>query len=510
MNKKSLIVTMLTILTVAMLLGACGGGKSSTAAPDSTGNKGSASAGTEGEKLKPYEVVIAFYGNDQADLQAVQDEMSKITEEKFNATVKLMPISLSAWAQQTNLMLAGNEKVDIILTSTLFNYASQVAKGQLKPLNELLDKYGEGIKSALDPYQLAASQIKGENYAVANVRDMAAYYGINMRKDLVDKYNIDITKIKTIQDLDAVFKIIKENEPDVVPLVSKNPGTAPFTAGYTTYDPLGGGIGVLPNYDNNLKVVDWFETKEYEEQLKLLRSWYEQGYILKDAATSKQDGRELVKAGKAFSFLSNMKPGSDQENSRRLGKEFVSAALTEAYMTTDLIDAVMWSIPKNSADPERAMMVLNLLYSDKDFYNLFAWGIENKHYIKKSDNVIDYPQGVDLKNIGYNFSTPYMFGNQFLSYTWSTEEPDIYKKIAEFNKTATRSKGLGFLFDVEQVKTEVAAVNNVTSEYRLGLETGTLDPVENLPKFIEKLKASGIDKIIAEKQKQLDEWAKTK
>lgn len=55
----------------------------------------------------------------------------------------------------------------------------------------------------------------------------------------------------------------------------------------------------------------------------------------------------------------------------------------------------------------------------------------------------------------------------------------------------------------------MASVNNVLTEFSIGLETGTLDPVENLPIFISKLKASGIDKIISEKQKQLDEWAKT-
>ncbi len=40
-----------------------------------------------------------------------------------------------------------------------------------------------------------------------------------MRKDLVDKYNIDTTKIKSLDDLDAVFKIIKDNEPGIIPTV---------------------------------------------------------------------------------------------------------------------------------------------------------------------------------------------------------------------------------------------------------------------------------------------------
>jgi len=36
--------------------------------------------------------------------------------------------------------------------------------------------------------------------------------------------------------------------------------------------------------------------------------------------------------------------------------------------------------------------------------------------------------------------------------------------------------------------------------------TGTVDPDEYLPKAIEKFKAAGLDKIIAEAQSQIDAW----
>jgi putative aldouronate transport system substrate-binding protein len=49
----------------------------------------------------------------------------------------------------------------------------------------------------------------------------------------------------------------------------------------------------------------------------------------------------------------------------------------------------------------------------------------------------------------------------------------------------------------------------VKTQYANALETGTIDPKDKLAEFISKLKAAGIDKIIAEKQKQLDAWAKS-
>ncbi|MNP84439.1 hypothetical protein D3C76_1837450 [compost metagenome] len=52
-------------------------------------------------------------------------------------------------------------------------------------------------------------------------------------------------------------------------------------------------------------------------------------------------------------------------------------------------------------------------------------------------------------------------------------------------------------------------MGNVIAQYYLPLETGSVDPEEILPQFIAKLKTAGIDKVIAEKQKQLDEWVKS-
>ena len=101
-----------------------------------------------------------------------------------------------------------------------------------------------------------------------------------------------------------------------------------------------------------------------------------------------------------------------------------------------------------------------------------------------------------------------MLGNQFLSYIWNGDDPKLWEKMNAFNKSAVMSKALGFSFNAEPVKTEVAAVTNVQNQYKVGLETGTLDPEVKLPEFVKALKAAGIEKIIAEKQKQLDEWAK--
>ncbi|MFD0698462.1 ABC transporter substrate-binding protein [Paenibacillus sp. GCM10027628] len=499
--KKSLTSVSALIIGSMLVLSACGG------------NNGGAvpAAGDNAAKPaeKPVELNVAFplFGAVPKDMSLVQDAINKIAQQKINATVKLTPISFGNWDQQVNLMLSSNEKLDLMFVGGS-NYSSYVAKGQIVALNKLIEQHGQGISKALEPSYLNASQIAGSIYAIPTIRDLATYHGLTMRKDLADKYHIDPAKIKTLDDVEAVLKTIKDNEPNVAPLIPSAIGRSMLDV-YPWYDILGDSIGVLPNYDNNLKAVNLYETQEYAQFVKKMRGWYTSGLILKDAATNKTSQFDLIKSGRGFAYMANMKPGFELQESKSSGVPVITASLRPPVSTTTTVTGVMWGIPINSKTPEKAMDFLNLMYTDKDIVNLFDWGVEGKHYVVKSDNVIDYPQGVDSKTSGYSVNMGWLFGNQFLSHVFNGDDPKIWEKMDQFNKTAMKSKALGFTFDASPVKAEYAAVTNVVTQYKLPLETGSVDPDKVLPEFISKLKSAGIDKIIAEKQKQLDEWAKS-
>lgn len=152
------------------------------------------------------------------------------------------------------------------------------------------------------------------------------------------------------------------------------------------------------------------------------------------------------------------------------------------------------------------MMFLNLLYTNEKLANLFVWGIEGKHYVKVSETQVDYPDGVDKSNVKYGISD-YMGGNTSIIYVFKTDAPDLRKQIIEFNQKVTKSKAFGFAYNSEPVKNEITAINAVIEQYKKALDTGTMDPTQKLAEFNIKLKAAGLDKVIAEKQKQLNEWA---
>lgn len=503
MNRK---LGWLCLLLVVMLaVTACSGNSGGNQA--SGGNKEANSANSAGSKEEPYEVVYAYpaFSNVPADILEVQEAINKISVEKINVKVKLSPISNSAFTNQINLMLSSGEKLDLFVM--LSNYSNQVAKGALYPIGGIMEENAQGTIDALGADYYNATKVGGVSYGVPSLRDLAQDFGIVVRKDIVEKYNINLDNIKAFDDFEQIFKVVKENEPGMAGATNLTNGSILST--YGIQDPLGNNLGVLMNHGlDDLKVVNLFASEEYKQIVSKIREWYLAGYLVKDAATSPELNNVMVKSGKAASWLSAMKPGFETQESRNVGVDMVAARTQAPVAMTDTVTNVAIGVAANSEKPDKALQFLNLMYTDKEIVNLIDWGIEGKHYVKVegTDNVIKYPDGVTSDNVGYK-SDGWMHGNQFLSYVFEGDDPEVYVKMNEFNQSAAKSKALGFTFNGDSVKAEIAACNAVLDQYRRSIESGVLDPDKALPEFLKKLEDAGINKIIAEKQKQLDEWA---
>ena len=100
----------------------------------------------------------------------------------------------------------------------------------------------------------------------------------------------------------------------------------------------------------------------------------------------------------------------------------------------------------------------------------------------------------------------FSLGNLFITYLYTGDPDDKWEKFAQWNKTAIPSQILGFHFDPTPISLELAAVTSVSTQYARGLFTGQSDPKIYLPKLNSDLKQAGMDKILAEQQRQLDEW----
>lgn len=85
--------------------------------------------------------------------------------------------------------------------------------------------------------------------------------------------------------------------------------------------------------------------------------------------------------------------------------------------------------------------------------------------------------------------------------------PDNIEELFQaYNDSAIISPNNGFTFDAVPVETQVAALTNVISEYAPSLETGSVDPAEYIPKFLEALNANGAEALVAEVNNQLTQF----
>ena len=486
---KKMTRMLVILLVTALIMAGCSSNEESSTSEDGS-----------------YEVVMAYMNfTNVKDLELVQEEMSKISKEKINATVKLVPISAGAWQEQSNLLLTGSEKLDLILSSSFYGYNTNAIKGQYLPLDDLLESHGQGILEVMPEHILEGNKVDGNIYGIPSVRDWGANYGIAMRKDIIDKYNIDLSQIKEWKDLEKVFAIVKENEPTMTPLVNTGLSPVEMLMG-GKFDQIGDYLGVM-RFDDAGKVVNLFEQPDYVENVELVRDWYQKGYILKDAATSTEASVNIVAAGKGFGYFNNLKPGYDVQESIIAGTEMVVLEFTEPFTFTSASTGFNLSISKNTRNKEKTMEFLNLLYTDADVMNLLANGVEGKHYVENDEGTIEMPEGVTESNYVFN---AWMLGNNALTDPWVGNPANYWEIMNEFNESAIISPAFGFTFNPDPVKTEIAAATNVLNEYRRGIESGTLDPDKSLSDFNEKLKAAGLDKIMAEKQKQFDEWEANK
>ena len=490
MNKKKAMALLLVSVMAGSMLAGCGSDNASSS------NDGS-SKSADSSNQDSYTVKILAPGDASTDDCAkISEAASKITEEKFNTKVELTRVGFGSYDQQVNLTLASSEKLDLMY-EYCGNVTSAISSGQIVPITDYLDSYGSDMKSQISDSDWKCVTFNGDIYGVPANKEKATGWGFAMNKEMADATGIDYSSIKTEEELEPLLEKVKEMYPDVYPIVSNNGSMSLMT----DQDDLGGDIGSLESASgDNTTVINYYGTDEYMNEMKLRYDWAQKGLLMPDASTSTENANSLIGAGKGFGRFTNTKPGIEKEMEKEVGKEVVVLEMVKPYTTTTRVD-IVWYVPHNSEKPERAVQVLNEIYTNPDLANLFINGLEGKHYefVDKEKGIVNYPEGVNASNTGYT-SLPWAWPNETISYIWEGLDSDIWDQIQEFNKDATVSPAKGFAWDNTEVQNEVTACANVVAKYGPALECGSLEPETTIPKFLDELKAAGADTIIAEKQ----------
>lgn len=527
---KRLLTVLLAGLLAAGAVTGCSQepGASSAAAPSADGSSSAAessSAAGEADTSEQVNLVYYYWGTPQNDLASVNEALNEYLLEKMNTTVELKLIDGGTYDSKMALVMSGNEEYDLCFTSSWANnYYTNVANGAYVDMGPLLDAYAPVTKETAPQRFWDAITVNGRIYGAINFQQSAAGFGFRVQAPLADKYEFDWQNAKQLSDIEPFLEDIKANEPTLIPF-GYNRTVDPFVKGPIAwgYDAIGDifSPGWVALDDESLTVVNQYDTDAFREYTALMRSWYEKGYLRADAATL-SDVTPDVKAGKYAIEYEQIDLGTEDFEAAGLeyqGRMYPYSGIVsydhkfiEPILTNEKASATMTSISVTSRHPERAMMFIELMNTDRYAYNLLCNGIEGKHYTREGELINIIADG------GYQPFTSWEFGNMANCYIASGNWPAGGEEIREdgltvangmwydLNQNVEGSPLLGFVFDAEPVKSEIANCQAVIDQLYYSISCGSVDPETYIPQFNDQLKAAGMEKIIAEKQKQLDEW----
>ncbi|MFB5673831.1 ABC transporter substrate-binding protein [Paenibacillus terreus] len=483
-KKRRLTTVLASLMSLMLVLSACGGGGSGSGA-DGSG---------EG---KPVELIWYTIGTPQKDVDKVMEEVSKYTQEKINATVTMKMIDWGDYAQKMQVNVASGEPMDILFTSSGgFDYVQNARKGAFLELDELLEQHGKELTQAIDPAFLSGSKVDGHNYGIPANKELPQQEVWRFNKTLLDKYNLDISNARSLDSLEPLLKTIKEKEPTVTAFAMDKQYVP-----YVPYDYIIQNLPMAVKLDTkDYKIVNILETDEMKAALKTMHKYYKAGYVSPEAATTGSTN-DLTTSGNWFLDRAQTQPLAENLWSASYGYPVVTTPASDAIITNMSVQGSIMAISANSEYPEKAMEFLNLLNTDPVLRNMVDSGIEGVHYKRVDDK--------HMENLpeSKSYDMPsYSLGNNMLLYLNPNDPDNKWDEFKKFNAEGVSSPILGFNFDASKVSTELAAVQNVKEQFWAALMTGTLDPEQNLDQVIEKFNEAGLPKVMAEAQSQLDAW----
>lgn len=488
-----------------------------TTAPEPTTEPVEAPTATtppEPTPLPPVELTWYLIGNGQpAGTEEVMAALNELPQmQAINTKLNIVVYGWGDYDQKVQLMFSGNEECDLVFTSGWANpYINGSLNGNFIALDDLLPQYAPNTWAQMPAAAWTMSKVDGKIYAIPNQQIWYNSYGVLTRKELAEKYGLDLANVNTYADLTPYLAALKAGEPQLGDkLVSDLLGVTGTTSGEVAgYEVVNGVIdgAMIKAGDTNRTIVDYYQTDAYRQAMDLLHSWSVAGYLPKEAAgfndliAQRQNGFFPV-------FLHIAKPGNDGELATSAGGEWIMKNLTQ-HLYLSGVTSTLTAVCASSKNPERAVMFLDLMNTDPVVYNMVAKGLEGKSWIwvDEANKVIGFPEGVDASNSPYYLNIDWELGNQFNAYYTNPKQVGAWEATAQGNQEAALPLAGPFIFDPTPVQAEIAACGTATSQFDNLTKLGAVDPSDaeqGLAAFIAARQACGVDKIIAEAQNQLN------
>ncbi|MBU3099797.1 MULTISPECIES: DUF3502 domain-containing protein [Clostridium] len=467
-------------------------------------------------KLDKVELKMYILGDKPKDFDKVYAEVNKIMSKKINATLNVQFISWADKDTKYPLLFSSGDNFDLAFTATGWCFYNQIAtnKGFYELSNDFIQKYAPQTWKNEPKTAWDQAKVNGKVYMVPNDQNEYNYSLFAIRGDLREKYKIP--EIKSIDGLKKYYDAIAKNEKAIVPLANAAGGQdlqSPYLMDGKEISYVSG--TPLPTIGYNIKdksgkVFAFVDTPEYKDYVVKMREYANNSYWSKTNGSNNGTRDEAFKAGTAASMVWNLNTvAKSVQEVNRIHPAWKAEVVDVFQGSKKLINTYTnngMAINAKSKNPERAMMAIDLLRYDREIYDLTSYGIKGTHWEPVGDSmytVLDATSNFPAGNV--------------CPWGWHTNinRMDIYqpKAVKSFSDKWSSSDIVHnpletFNFDDSKVKNEVAAVGKVITQFGVPLDLGKVDPTTGIDTYKKELKKAGLYKVLAEVQKQTNDFIK--
>ncbi len=455
-----------------------------------------------------------------------------------NTTVEFIDVPFEEYSEKFSQVLASGEGVDLAWTGWLINKPQNIADGNLMPLDDLLAEYGQGIVDVLgeNVVEIHRNADDGKLYylpswqglvgdrrgwlVVTEIAELAGDTWIEDTEAALNKWRNNYSGIEDFQAvLDQATKYLAAAKEAGKLGAGINTGRVFGWSMYngTRSNPGVGGSEIgIPFEDNTFTVIDGVASEHYKLYAKTMADWYKEGYIRSDIMSVDTSTLTLPKNGEITdtTYVFSCDPyltEADQDAATADAGMDMTYLPIEENASLILGGDTSYAIPYCADEPERAMMVLNAIYTQPDLYNTLIYGIEGEDYTKNADGTIttSYVGASPTADDSYGIQR-WIIGSCKNALINNGTDPNYYADLEALEETARVNPFLNFTFDRTNVEGICASILNVYYEYGPQLDNGVAgDNWEELyNSYMSARKDAGIEELIAEFQSQLNEYIK--
>lgn len=472
-------------------------------------------ASAELDTTEQVEVIAYMMGDKPVGYDKVMEKVNEILLDKLNCTLTINFIGWADWGTAYNLLLTGNEPIDLIYSAAWASDKTYARKGAFMDLSDIVEEVAPTLWEMIPSEAWDYAVVDGMIYCIPTALVTYTGGGIIYREDLRKKYDLPIPD--SIENMTIYQQGIKDNCPEMY---------ANLDGGEVSHEVMrldnfnlamnndtGMVIGSTQSAEEKASYAKYekyisMDNEQFLEELRVAKEWADKGFWDKNLSSNPNDDVNgffeqgmvaLTYNGQNIDKWTGIYTRA-LENHPDWEVGFVPYGLKQGYAFISSPTQDATAVPITSKNPEHAIAVVQEIYTNADLFHLISYGIEGEHYTVNENGA--YVAMDKASEFGTFAMNTWGWKNEELMLEGKSETSQQRDDMVAKLEAVEQVMPSQFSFDVSPVETEAASLKQVITQYLTPLRYGLTDDLDaDLKTFFEKAEAAGLSKV-------QDEWIK--